>query len=357
MTPEEAYRHQLHYFAVLYVSRGWSIAPLAPVTYYVNAHGKLAKNIRPLVKWKTDKPVDTLDEARYWFGGGCSATYGLAVITGPSGVLMLDEDSYKAEFGGALELPAGSWVESGGGQGGRHVYVRNALGARNTAGTIAPGVDTRGEGGLSIAAPTWTFFPDGRATQWLPVELMDRLPWPASLPLAEQGTPVARAVTARAHSFEDEGPSEVGEAWALRRLQEAHDEWRAVARGLGLHTATGRFLGVLLRYLLATGVPEDDLLDAAEPWLEQHPDWGGSIEAWDSLPDFWEWCVARAVAGRWTFVEPGGLDARFPWPELIPATPAYDAPPADALAWQLSRLAKSSRATARARLDSLRSRR
>jgi hypothetical protein len=328
------------------------------VTYYVNAHGKLAKTIRPLVKWKTDKPVDTVDEARYWFGGGCPATYGLAVITGPSGLLMVDEDSYKAEFGGAIELPAGAWIEGGGGQGGRHVYVRNAHGARNTAGTIAPGVDSRGEGGLSIAAPTWTFFPDGRATQWLPAEPITALRWPASLPLAEQGSTAAQAAAPRPARTASPGtPEDVSAEWAIHEVERKCAAWCEVARGTGLHVATSTFFGSLLRYLLATGVAVDELEEAAEPWLERHPDWTGSLEGWDSAPELWEWCVARALEEPWRLVAASGFDARFPWPELIPPVPGPDAPPIDQLAWQLSSHAQQCRAAHRARLDMLRSRR
>ncbi|MEV6648076.1 bifunctional DNA primase/polymerase [Amycolatopsis sp. NPDC051371] len=321
MTPEQIYRAQLFEHAWTYVSRGWSVAPLRQVDYYWSetkdretgmVRPKLAKRIIPLIRWKNDKPLDTLEEVQRWFGtGGPDVVFGLALITGPSGLLMYDEDSYKEAFGAAAEIPAGAWIEAGGGRGGRHIYLSNPDGLRNTAGKVAGGVDTRGVGGLSVAAPTWTFFPDGSATQWRTTWPIAQLPHPSQLPPpptavteASKSTPTHARTGAntavRAQYTSTPGtPMIVDRRRAAELVTQAHAEWLDVAQGSGLHTATLSFLGVLLRYLFATGVTDDDIRDEVVVWLEQHDDWAGSIEGWDSLPSLLEWSLEAAQAEPW----------------------------------------------------------
>lgn len=146
----EQYRAALENAAVLYLERGYAIIPLS--TIRLNAKGK--KQVYPLIKWQREGPITDLQGWGWWLTdpeSGSRDFGGLAIATGPSGVLAVDLDDYKGH-GTELELPADAWTQTTA-SGGRHVFLRNDMGARNTAGRMA-GVDTRGDGGLVIVAPS-----------------------------------------------------------------------------------------------------------------------------------------------------------------------------------------------------------
>jgi Bifunctional DNA primase/polymerase, N-terminal/Primase C terminal 1 (PriCT-1) len=83
----------------------------------------------------------------------------IAIRTGrDSGVIVLDVDESGWESIGALEDVHGplpdSWIVATGG-GGAHLYLRHPGGrVPNSRGTIAPGIDVRGDGGYVIAPPS-----------------------------------------------------------------------------------------------------------------------------------------------------------------------------------------------------------
>ena len=101
---------------------------------------------------------------RYWRASDCN----IGIPTGVSGFWVLDIDGDAGETSlRALEikhgrLPATREVITGGG--GRHVWLRYTGPVPSTAGRIAPGIDTRGDGGYVIVPPR--IHASGRAYCW-----------------------------------------------------------------------------------------------------------------------------------------------------------------------------------------------
>ena len=120
--------------ALAYSRRGWAVFPL---------NGK-----KPATQngWKdatTDPHVIV-----GWFAG---SPHNVGIATGPSGLLVVDTDTDEAlEWWIAQNPPRTAVATTGRGQ---HWYYR-AEGARSTAGTLAPHVDTRGLGGYVVAPPS-----------------------------------------------------------------------------------------------------------------------------------------------------------------------------------------------------------
>jgi len=112
----------------------------------------------------------TTDEStiRQWWH--TEPRYNIGIACGlESGVFVVDIDSHESEVRLAKleaeheKLP--STVESITARG-RHLYFRYALEhpVHNTASKIAPGVDTRGQGGYVLAPPS--IHPSGREYAW-----------------------------------------------------------------------------------------------------------------------------------------------------------------------------------------------
>lgn len=84
----------------------------------------------------------------------------VAIATGPSGLLVLDVDPKNGGEDGLKQLLrkegegilATLRVKTG--SGGLHAYYKRSLPLRNSAGTLGPGLDTRGEGGFVVAPPS-----------------------------------------------------------------------------------------------------------------------------------------------------------------------------------------------------------
>jgi hypothetical protein len=328
----QAYRAELLAHALAYVAAGWSVAPLSAVRYVPHAKdpARLVKDFRPLIRWKTDKPLDTAAEVQTWFGGGRSAVYGLAIITGPSGLLVLDDDGYKAGRGSSLPVPAGAWVEAGGGRGGAHVYLSNAAGLRNTANAVTA-VDSRGDGGLVIAAPTWAFFPDGSATQWRTARPLHELP---AIAAALPGpTPELMALRgdggqARVRAARKPGaPEIISREWAAALVAQLRGEFLETAQGTGLRHQVMRFGCSLLRWHRACGLDDEAAAEELYEELAAHDNY----LTWEEteLPggSTLEWCADMARMEPWRFE--GDWAASFP-----KAAPAETPPePAPFAAW------------------------
>jgi hypothetical protein len=308
---DPGYQHALYSAALLYVSRGWSIIPLAPIRY--RPDGK--KRIQPLIKWVTEpgQLVTRTDQVEQWFGPA-GAARGIAVATGPSGLFMLDSDAYKD---GAEERnpPPGSWVERHAGRGGWHAYLSNPTGARNTAGRIGTGVDSRGDGGLSVCAPTRSLHPDGSTTQWQNVrpliELQQLPPAPAEL--------LAAAPVKIRHLGAVGEATEVSPAAAAESVRRWREDYLATTHG-GRHTALIQYLAVLTRHRLAEGIAVQDVVGELEAAALAHPD-AVAGEEFQSVPDAIEWAIDKARSGPWIIVEETGLFAASP---PLPETPALD---------------------------------
>ena len=133
-------------------SRGWAVFPLAPGTK------------RPAIKaWEHRATTDPERIKSCWHAG---AGLGIGIATGPSRLVVLDLDpagpGAPDGAGGLAALAAARGVQLAPTftvatpRGGAHLYYRTPPGVRlrNTAGTLAPHVDTRADGGYVVAPGT-----------------------------------------------------------------------------------------------------------------------------------------------------------------------------------------------------------
>ncbi|WP_019810200.1 bifunctional DNA primase/polymerase, partial [Saccharomonospora halophila] len=139
----------LREWALYCAAMGWPVFPLVSATK------------RPAIRgWEQRATVDRDRIARCWEAG----TYNIGVATGPSRLLVVDLDTAKqpgerdgvtalAEFaaGRGVGLPETYTVATP--SGGRHLYfaLPDGVRLRNTAGLLAPRVDTRSGGGYVVA--------------------------------------------------------------------------------------------------------------------------------------------------------------------------------------------------------------
>jgi len=140
-----------------YVSRGWSVIPIAP------------RSKRPLVKWETFQRRQASEaELDLWFEQWPDANIG--IVTGMiSGLLVLDIDP---RHGGTAALrslgtdhaPLPPTVSAVTGGGGRHLYFRHPGRTTSNRARLAAGLDLRGNGGMVVAPPS--VHASGRAYRW-----------------------------------------------------------------------------------------------------------------------------------------------------------------------------------------------
>ncbi|MDT9684331.1 bifunctional DNA primase/polymerase [Streptomyces sp. TRM76323] len=146
--------------------RGWHVFPLRPDQKRPALHGEShCPGTGPCagghVKWEDRATTDPERVTAAWTAG----TYNIGIATGPSGLLVVDLDMPK----GSGDAPCGATTfqalcERAGqvvpttyrvrtASGGHHLYFRAPAGMRlgNTAGTLAPLVDTRAWGGYVVA--------------------------------------------------------------------------------------------------------------------------------------------------------------------------------------------------------------
>lgn len=109
-----------------------------------------------LKSWKPyQKARATEDQIRKWFTGRPYLNVG--IVTGKvSGIIVLDidgEEGRQAFREAGYEIPSTVHAHTGGG--GDHYYFNYPQdGLRNSASSIAPKVDVRGDGGLVVAPPS-----------------------------------------------------------------------------------------------------------------------------------------------------------------------------------------------------------
>ena len=150
---------------------GWPVFPLRPGTKRPALHGaEHCPGTGPCtgghLKWEQRATTDP-DRIR---GAWQRAPYNIGLATGPAGLLVVDLDTPKAKEEGEAGMPDGMTtfkalceragqvlpatrsVRTAGG--GWHLYFTAPTGVRlgNTAGKLAPMVDTRGWGGYVVAA-------------------------------------------------------------------------------------------------------------------------------------------------------------------------------------------------------------
>lgn len=159
--------------------RGWPVIPLRPGSKVPALHGatRCPRTGDCAGGHRTFEQRATTDPARIercWTAG----PFNVGIATGPAGLLVVDLDTVKAtdEKGapdGAANflalceragqpVPVTRTIRTA--RGGRHLYFNASPGVRlgNTAGTLAPKVDTRGWGGQVVAPGSRT--PDGPYT-------------------------------------------------------------------------------------------------------------------------------------------------------------------------------------------------
>ena len=183
--------------ALHYASRGWHVFPLLPGTKRPACPGHPAARCDRSDPWCRhghsgwEQRATTSDARiiRAW----SSQPYGIGIACGPSGLLVVDSDRPKPgpthpaatdghtsgdvalaelEARHRAQLPATYTVATPSGGTHRYFTVPDRLRLGNTAGQLAPLVDTRGAGGYVVAAPTLIGRP------YTVIE--DR--WPAALP-------------------------------------------------------------------------------------------------------------------------------------------------------------------------------
>ncbi|MBT3076586.1 MULTISPECIES: bifunctional DNA primase/polymerase [Streptomyces] len=163
--------------ALVAAERGWHVFPLRPGDKRPALHGEGAC---PLIgdcagghrKWEDRATIDS-DRIRHAWA---DRPFNIGIATGPSGLLVVDLDVPKRNS--STDTPSGvttftALCERAGqpvpttyrtrtASGGHHLYFTTPPGARlgNTAGTLAPLVDTRAWGGYVVAAGSST--PGGR---------------------------------------------------------------------------------------------------------------------------------------------------------------------------------------------------
>lgn len=157
--------------------RGWHVFPLRPGTKRPALHGeKTCSGTGPCaaghLKWEQRATTDPGRIRAAW----SQAPFNVGIATGPSGLVVVDLDVSKdksssdaptgaATFAALCERaghPVPDTYRTRTASGGTHLYFTAPTGVRlsNTAGSIAPLVDTRAHGGYVVAAGSTT--PAGR---------------------------------------------------------------------------------------------------------------------------------------------------------------------------------------------------
>ncbi|MFD8732519.1 bifunctional DNA primase/polymerase [Streptomyces sp. NPDC059611] len=176
--PAPVRREGAHLSAALAAAeRGWRVFPLRPADKRPALHGEA---VCPLIgdcagghrKWEDRATINPDRIRRAW----ADRPFNIGIATGPSGLLVVDLDVPKRNS--STDTPSGvttfkALCERAGqpvpttyrtrtASGGHHLYFSVPPGARlgNTAGTLAPLVDTRAWGGYVVAPGSTT--PSGR---------------------------------------------------------------------------------------------------------------------------------------------------------------------------------------------------
>ncbi|MER7965318.1 bifunctional DNA primase/polymerase [Streptomyces ardesiacus] len=197
--------------------RGWHVFPLRPGTKRPALHGETScPRTGPCasghLKWEQRATTDPDRIRAAW----SLAPYNVGIACGPSGLLVVDLDMPKDK--GSSDAPCGATTfqalcERNGqpvprtrtirtASGGTHLYFTAPAAARlhNTAGTLAPLVDTRAHGGYVVAAGSTV---DGTPYKLEGPALLRPLPaWLMALlvpphPVNRQPTPLPTAGTER----------------------------------------------------------------------------------------------------------------------------------------------------------------
>lgn len=238
--------------ALRYAALGWPVFPLS-------AGSKL-----PAIPKERggsgvlDATVD-VDLVESWWHRMPTANIGLATGTA-SGLLVLDVDPRHGgdESLRALQLAHGllpATLTARTPSGGSHIVFEHVPGLRNSAGKVGAGLDTRGDGGYVVAAPSVTSAGSYAWTNWgEPVALLPA--WLGRL-LAPPPAPVAAPLVL---------PAGQGTRYAEAALEAEAERVRSAGEGVRNHTLNAAAYS--LGQLVGAGLLEDwraaqVLLDAA----------------------------------------------------------------------------------------------
>lgn len=217
--------------ALEYLRRGWSVVPVETWTWESAPSEEDPKgkpNKSPLVRWREyAKRLPTTDEVRQWWTRWPDA--GVAIITGGISKLVV------ADFDGVSPTPDWPDTFTVKSPAGEHRYYTLAPGEIGKQGTNVYGehVDSRGEGGYIIAAPTVRvddgvyFVVDEREPTWRPAQMIRQ---------SETLGPFERAVTEHQERW-------VGELLANGARHSSAKTNQLVGRNDALTRLTGYFAG------------------------------------------------------------------------------------------------------------------
>lgn len=242
--------------ALAAAERGWHVFPLRPGTKRPALHGETAcPGTGPCAsghrKWE-DRATTDPDRIR---AAWSRAPFNVGVATGPSGLLVVDLDVPKdkssadapcgaTSFGALCErtgraVPRTRTVRTA--SGGSHLYFTAPAAVRlhNTAGTLAPLVDTRAWGGYVVAAGSTV---DGARYELVGPALLRPLPdWLKALLLPPH--PVNRPATApaagRRRSYVDAALARETAAVTAAREGQRNATLLRAGRALGRFVASG----------------------------------------------------------------------------------------------------------------------
>lgn len=262
----------------------------------------------PRIKWKAGATTDAA-RVRSWWRKWPDSMPGLPTGQG-NGLAVLDLDLKGGKDGAAelarlgLDVAHLSHVAVATPTGGRHLYFRHRPGLKNSASGIAPGVDTRGDGGYVVAPGA--VLPDGRSYAPMKGDLAGDvigLPaWPAALKVpakpAQEAAP-ARLVATDADSTWAQ--AEVARVMAALRAAEAG------GRNAALNAAAHYLGGIVSVGLLSRQEVEFALLSAAA---------GNGLLKDDGA----ETCKATIASG----CAAGRKDPRFPPPPDVDVDRDFD---------------------------------
>lgn len=279
--------------AVGYAKRGWRVIPLhTPCTAGCSCKNVTCSSIGKHPRTKNGLKDATTEEAiiRGWWQAWPSANVG--IVTGAcSGLFVLDidpRDGGAESFGDLCDAygQIDQTIEARTGSGGMHLLFKHpGMTIGNSAGKLGKGLDTRGDGGYIVAAPST--HASGRRYEWVSEDgqgLSDVPPWLLAT-LLEKPKPTFRSNSPR---------ESTSRRWLGRALADA------VA---GNRNATGYWLACQLR---DNGVSEREAENAMCDYAARCPMDGEPYtqrEALASLRSAYSSAPrqpAQKIAGTWT---------------------------------------------------------
>lgn len=251
--------------ALAYARRGWQVVPLNQVTSTGGCTCQRGGDCKsqgkhPRVRWKEHGGSVETEQIMYWWRRWPRAN--VAILTGldRSGLFVIDVDP---RHGGDATLDAlqemhgqlPDTLTAITGSGGRHIlYRRPEQGAKQGAGDLGPGLDTRSDGGLIVAAPS--VHHSGGSYRWQNwgTGLAEVPPW--VLNMLRLPEPVARVSVPRraARGFMDQVLADKARSIATAPAGQRNNTLNAVAYYLGTLVAAD---------VLDQRHVEDELLTAA----------------------------------------------------------------------------------------------